>query len=290
MTSTIDPTYFPKLREDDFLGTLNFHQKGTTTDLNGGWMTGMDYPGEDGYAVPFSQKPHLFNPPFVYNDADGLVMEMRENAAGTKWVGLHLQTVNANKEGFTQNSGYWEWDAKLPSGKGLWIGFWGLHADRDANDNVEIDAIEWFPERHSRGKSLDHALILQDGPPSGPAPNWTRNKTDILDPADAEANWHTYSFYWDPAEGVAIWYLDRQEVHRETSRIDLLDRPFYPMISFKIEIPNVNFTQDELDDLDANQPHIMRIRRFTAWGLPTKKSLAADIVQPLVKPLVKEIV
>ncbi len=279
--TTIDPTNWPVLREEVFNGqditTLNFHPDGTNSPQGDNpWVFGLDYSGDYGTSAPFGGSPYASGR--VQSTPDGLTMHVWQNNNGNG-TGLHMQTVGADKQGWTFSKGYVEIEAKLPRGVGMWPGFWMLDANRpnDPRESVEVDFLEFYPERTPRDKNYDRALIAWEG---GVQQNvgWTRAKSNI-DVDDAADNFHTYGFKFDGNE--AVFYRDRVETHRETVRMDLLEsRAFYLMITLTTEYINAQFTQTEFDALYALMPDPadpgaqtsdaakMTIRRVSVWDVP----------------------
>ena len=286
LMKTIDPSNRTLLREDVFSGqdisTLNFHPDGTNDPQGANaWVFGLDYNGDYGESKPFGGTPYLSGR--VQSTPDGLTLHVWQNNNGNG-TGLHMQTVGADKKGFTFNRCYVEVEAKLPRGVGMWPGFWLMDANRpnvkmstngSSISNVEVDFLEFYPERTPRDKNYDRALIAWDG---GTQRNvgWTRAKSNI-DVNDAADNFHTYGFEYNGTE--AIFYRDRVETHRETIDLQLLeDREFYLLITLTTEYINAQFTQAEFDALYAQLPSNeaeaavandagrMIIKRVSVWG------------------------
>ncbi|MGL4635498.1 MAG: glycoside hydrolase family 16 protein [Beijerinckiaceae bacterium] len=91
--------------------------------------------------------------PFVIEDGI-LRIEARKGEDG-KWRTGLLASTDPKGAGFTQQYGYFEMSAKLPSGVGVWPAFW-LIANKEPNSSAEIDILEHYGVGPQHYESVVH--------------------------------------------------------------------------------------------------------------------------------------
>ncbi len=104
---------------------------------------------------------------------------------------------------FSQTYGYFEMEAKLPVGRGVWPAFWLLNSD-SAPAEPEIDIMEAYPggtpgywaDENQHPISFESSFYLE---------GYSKNKTDStlsgnkkLDVGDLSTDFHTYAVKWEP--------------------------------------------------------------------------------------------
>ena len=115
---------------------------------------------------------------------------------------------------YYQTHGYFEIDAKLPRGKGVWPAFWLLNHDQPAPHRPEIDILEAYP-----GGGPDSGWSDADLRPTAYAVTvWPQGATNSAagsrtmgDLGDLSAGFHKYAVKWEP--GRQTYYFDGREVY-----------------------------------------------------------------------------
>jgi beta-glucanase (GH16 family) len=113
---------------------------------------------------------------------------------------------------YSQRYGFFEMEAKLPRGRGVWPAFW-LLAHPDEKRRPEIDIMEAYPAGEGWGY-MDKAgmhrpnvygttVWVGDGTPS--QPNMHQAKTDL------SMSFHKYAVKWEP--GKHTFYFDGKPIH-----------------------------------------------------------------------------
>lgn len=111
------------------------------------------------------------------------------NQADAKTLGSHTHTSGLiqNKRSFSQQYGYFEIEAKMPAGRGLWPAFWLCASD--GSWPPEIDVFEML------GHEPNRAYVTQ---------HWTDTaKGHVSAHVEAWADWTTYhriGLLWDPRQ------------------------------------------------------------------------------------------
>ena len=125
-----------------------------------------------------------------------------------------LLTTNGT---FAQTYGYWEIRAQVPSGDGLWPGFWLLPANHSWPP--EIDILEMIGSDPSTVYDSYHST---DG-------------SAFLQPvhlgSDLSTGFHTYGFAWSPS--AMTWYVDGAETAQIATPADM-NTPMYMLINLAV--------------------------------------------------------
>ncbi len=120
------------------------------------------------------------------------------------------RTLDTHRQ-FTQQYGYFEMEAKLPKGKGVWPGFWmlGMNSDR----RPELDIMEAYP-----GAVDPWAAPDANGIPTSMMYGVTlwRDAEDhagfkMVATPDLSAEFHRYGAKWEPNK--VTYYFDGREVY-----------------------------------------------------------------------------
>jgi hypothetical protein len=165
------------------------------------WIAHTPWFGDFGDAQFTDPQPGF---PFVTN-ASGLAITARKGPDG-KWRSGLLSSTNPDSGGYAAPYGYFEMVSKFPPGKGTWPAFWLLTADRKADPDIEIDAVEYYghwPDRYQATVTVRP----KGGRPGRSSSHWIKVRSGSLVKVS-----HAY--------GVAVghkdivFYLDRQEVWR----------------------------------------------------------------------------
>ena len=114
---------------------------------------------------------------------------------------------------FYQTYGYFEMEAKLPRGKGVWPAFWLYNHDKDDGTRPEIDIMEAY----SGGGELSGWSDANLNPTAFAATIWTGvegamgGQKILRDLGDLSAGYHKYAVKWEPNKQT--FYLDGKEIY-----------------------------------------------------------------------------
>jgi beta-glucanase (GH16 family) len=112
-------------------------------------------------------------------------------------------------DGFTQLYGLWECRAMMPTGKGLWPGFWLK------NLTTWPPEIDVFEDYGAFGPNLIYQTL-----------HWTdasgvhQCKSNIAKNPNATTGYHVYAVDWEPAS--VTWYIDGVQTSQQTTNIPKL--------------------------------------------------------------------
>lgn len=151
-----------------------------------------------------------FNPTRNYAVEDGMLKIWPERDASGNFFNRTIDTDGK----YYQTYGYFEIEAKLPSGKGVWPAFWLLNHDQPHPIRPEIDILEAYPGGGPESGWGDGnlrptayaATVWPQGIENGHA--GTRTMQDL---GDLSAGFHKYAAKWEPDK--ITFYFDGQEVH-----------------------------------------------------------------------------
>ena len=121
------------------------------------------------------------------------------------------------QKSFTQTYGYFEVRAKVPTGQGVWPGFWLLPAD--GSWPPEVDALE------ANGTNKVYTTVHTDASGSPSAVGFT---TDVNNISSA---FHTYGVLWN-AQSISF-YIDGTEVASTPTPADM-HKPMYLLMNLAI--------------------------------------------------------
>jgi beta-glucanase (GH16 family) len=124
-----------------------------------------------------------------------------------------LLTTNGT---FVQTYGYWEIRAQVPSGDGLWPGFWLLPANHS-----------WPPE-------VDILEMIGNDPSTVYDSYHSTDGSAFLQPVhldDLSTGFHTYGFAWSPS--TMTWYVDGAETAQIATPADM-NTPMYMLINLAV--------------------------------------------------------
>jgi hypothetical protein len=164
------------------------------------------------------------------------------------WNKPYVSGQAMTKFSFSQLHGYFEIEAKLPKGKGLWPAFWLLPVTGQWPHNGELDIFE----------GLGDPFVIYCTVISG-----TQHKVQkkIALPFDSSAGFHLYGAAWGPDE--IVWYVDRREVLRTPTPADMKTVPMFIRMNLA-----VGGAWGGHPDASTVFPARYAIRRVSAWRLP----------------------
>lgn len=153
------------------------------------------------------------------------------------------------KFSFSQLFGYFEIEAKLPAGKGMWPAFWLMPVEGTWPQNGELDILEGLGDPH-----IVFCTVI-----SGKQPQAQKRVTL---PFDASASFHRYGAAWGPKE--IVWYIDGREVFRTATPADMKTTPMYIIANLA-----VGGAWGGYPTAETIFPGRYVIKRITAWRLPS---------------------
>lgn len=158
--------------------------------------------------------------------------------------------VITTKFSFAQRYGYFEIEARLPAGKGMWPAFWLMPVDGNWPDAGEIDVMENLGDP----RSVYCTVIAGAGKVS---------RKIALD-FDASSGFHRYGALWRP--DVIIWFVDGREVSRAPTPPALTQRKAYLIANLA-----VGGSWGGFPDKTTPFPGRYDIRRISVWPLPPRR-------------------
>jgi beta-glucanase (GH16 family) len=146
-----------------------------------------------------------------------LEIEARKNPDG-KWQSGLLASATPSTSGFAQQFGYFEAQAQLPPGPGVWPAFWldSNQPQGSQKPGVEIDVLEYYGQFTNAYHSSVHVWEKSD-------PTKRRREDHITEvPAGSLSSaFHTYGV--DVESDWLTFYLDRREIWRVATPPELQD-------------------------------------------------------------------
>jgi beta-glucanase (GH16 family) len=165
------------------------------------------------------------NPTINYSVSNGLLQIWPMRDATGKFFN---RTLDSDRK-FQQQYGFFEIEAKLPIGKGVWPGFWLFNHDMPAypTKRPEIDILEAYPgggPNSGWGDSNLHPVAFA-------STVWldagTLGGTKTLPTTDLSAAFHTYGMDWQP--NSITFYFDGKAFY---TAVKSMPDPLYVLFSF----------------------------------------------------------
>jgi len=171
-------------------------------------------------------------PYLPFNIGNGYLTIRAQKESDGKYYGGLLSSVDSKGNGFSQQYGYFEMSAKLPSGLGTWPAFWLDDVKSLVDRGIpghEIDILEAYGDGPGIMRSTIH--YWDNGNSSG---NWGLGQSAIQ--CSMYSGFHTYGMDIQP-DFLTVYY-DRMEVMRFPNKIpnvaENYDRPMYIMVNLAI--------------------------------------------------------
>ena len=186
--------------------------------------------------------------PFVHRPGMLTILGQRVPgpAEALVWNKPYFGGLITTRFSFSQRFGYFETEARLPTGKGMWPAFWLLPTAGFWPNAGEIDVFEGLGEPHVihctsiHGKAKDHF------------------KVDL--PFDVSADFHRYGLLWSPTK--ITWYVDRKPVASAPTPPAMQDTPMYILLDL-----GIGGSWGGYPDAQTVMPGRFVIRRVAAWPL-----------------------
>jgi beta-glucanase (GH16 family) len=196
-----------------------------------------------------------------YGVSNGMLRIWPQADANGEFKSRILTTQNK----FSQAYGYFEMEASLPVGRGVWPAFWLLNSDDPPNGEPELDIMEAYPGGATGywGDDNQHPIAYQ-------ASVWQKgNGGDIADKGvtsqhdvhtgDLSAGFHKYALKWEP--GRVSYYFDGELVN--TVEVSMT-RKMYLLV-------NMQYNCADCGQVDETTPlgpdNAFRINYVRAWQL-----------------------
>jgi len=160
-----------------------------------------------------------------------------------RWYGGQITT----KFSFSQRYGYFEVEARLPVGKGMWPQLWLLPVGGSWPLSGEIDIVEGLGDRHVI------YTTLHVGQPH------RQEQRKVVLPFDVSADFHRYGVLWDRQN--ITWYVDRHEVMKAPVPREL-NQPMFLLLGL-----GVGGSWGGYPDAGTAFPGRLAIRRVQVWEL-----------------------
>lgn len=172
--------------------------------------------------------------------------------------GEFFKRVLNTDEKFYQKYGYFEMEAKLPGGKGVWPAFWLYNHDHDKDFRPEIDIMEAYPGGGRRSGWSDDRLR----PTAYSVTVWRGEEGNkkgfkmLEDLGDLSQKFHKYAVKWEPDRQT--FFFDGKEVY--SVDIHMPDRMY---ILVDILYGSASGTPDETTPL--GKENAFEIKYVRAW-------------------------
>jgi hypothetical protein len=176
-----------------------------------------------------------------------LARQTPPNLRPLAWNKPYYGGAITTKFSFAQKYGYFEIEARLPTGKGMWPAFWLMPVAGAWPDAGEIDVIEGLGDP----RTIFCTVI------AGRHKKTTRVRLAF----DAAAGFHRYGISWSAKE--LIWYVDRQPVARAPTPAALTTHKAYMIANLA-----VGGAWGGYPDATTPFPGRYEVRRITAWPHP----------------------
>ena len=178
---------------DDEFNTFTSSQDGSS----GRWMTNYPYGGEAAVSLAqatgeqeyYSSVTSGPNSPFSLSDG---VLDITATQAWTGYGLPYTSGLITTYKSFSQQYGYFEVNAKLPDGAGLWPAFWMMPSNNSAAS--ELDIFEMLGANPSTINSTTHGSYYNNG------------ISQAFSVADTSTAFHTYGVDWQP--DTVTFYMD----------------------------------------------------------------------------------
>jgi hypothetical protein len=212
----------------------------------GSFASDVDFAGVIGQKAG-AQALHL--DPFRHELGQLTILAQRTPQAARPlvWNKPYYGGAITTKFSFTQRYGYFEIEARLPAGKGMWPAFWLMPVDGPWPDTGEIDVFEGLGDPR-----VVYCTVI-----AGKLKKTTRVQLAF----DASAGFHRYGVLWGARE--IVWFIDRKPVARAPTPPVLTRRDGYMIANLA-----VGGAWGGYPDATTRFPGRYEVRRITAWRHP----------------------
>jgi hypothetical protein len=217
-------------------------------------MSGPSFAADPGFAGLVAGKPGprpLGLDPFRHRPGALTILGDRVPAAAVPlvWGKPYYGGAITTRFSFSQLYGYFEAEAMLPAGKGMWPAFWLMPVTGTWPEAGELDIMEALGDPRTA-----YATVIW-GKGDG-----AKHHSKVALPFDASTGFHRYGVLWGPKE--IVWYYDRREVARAATPPALTRVPMYMILNLA-----VGGDWGGMPDATTRWPGRYVIRRVSAWRL-----------------------
>jgi len=252
---TMDLSHYTMTFNQDFrtMNALSVSDRGPITSSGPVWIAHTPYNGD---WVHFEAPTGPFHPFYVGNGH----LTIRAQAINGTYYGGLLCSVDSNGNGFSQKYGYFETDAKLPTGPGTWPGFWLMSLPSLLNRKLHMGEIDIFEQYGDPVATLFSTLHLWD-----PSNSWAQlwNNENRSNQPTMTTGFHTYGA--DIQADFITFYYDRQRIGQFPNAIpghtDKFDESMYVMINLAY---GRGYAGNDVSNL-LNGPQDMQIKYVRVW-------------------------
>ena len=163
------------------------------------WIAHTPWKGDFGSARFVDPKPGF---PFMIDNGHLRIEAIK--GPNNKWQSGMLASVDAAFKGFAQQFGYFEINAKLPAGKGLWPAFWLVGVNRSTHTS-EVDVLEHYGHMPDRYTTSIHVWDRAQ-----PKKTLTSHRQISVPLGSLYESFHSYGVKIDRDD--IRFYFDRREV------------------------------------------------------------------------------
>ncbi|WP_159981785.1 MULTISPECIES: family 16 glycosylhydrolase [unclassified Novosphingobium] len=187
--------------------------------------------------------------PFLHERGQLTILAQRtpQSLRAMTWNKPYYGGAITTKFSFAQKYGYFEIEAKLPSGKGMWPAFWLMPLKGTWPDAGEIDIMEGLGDPHTI-----YCTVI-----AGKHKKTTRVRLGF----DASAAFHRYGLLWGPSE--MVWFVDRKPVASAPTPRALTTQRTYMIANLA-----VGGAWGGYPDKSTRFPGRYEVRRIAAWPHP----------------------
>jgi hypothetical protein len=252
---TMDLSHYTMTFNQDFttMKSLSVSNRGLFAPRATTWIAKTPYNGDWVHFEPPSGPFH----PFALGDGH---LTIRAQAIDGVYYGGILSSVDASGAGFSQRFGYFEMNAKLPTGPGTWSAFWLMSVPSLLNRSLpmgEVDVVEQYGDPVS---TLFSTVHLWD-----PSHSWTKlwEKQNASKQPSMTSGFHTYGVDIQP--DYLTFYFDRQRIGRFANsipgRTEKFDEPMYVMVDLAY---GGGYSGNVISNL-LNGPQDMQVKYIRVW-------------------------
>ncbi|KMS50863.1 glycoside hydrolase [Novosphingobium barchaimii LL02] len=187
--------------------------------------------------------------PFLFERGQLTILAQRtpQHLRAMTWNKPYYGGAITTKFSFAQKYGYFEIEARLPAGKGMWPAFWLMPLKGTWPDTGEIDIMEGLGDPRTI-----YCTVI-----AGKGKKTTRVRLNF----DASAAFHRYGLLWGPSE--LIWFVDRKPVAKVPTPRVLTTQKAYMIANLAI-----GGAWGGYPDKSTRFPGRYEVRRITAWPHP----------------------
>lgn len=163
---------------------------------------------------------------------------------------------------FSQAYGYFEMEAKLPVGRGLWPAFWLLNSDSPPGE-PEIDIMEAYPGDDTGywADSNHHPIRFEASfYEKGNGQENSTNGNKPLETVDLSAGFHKYAVKWEPNK-VSYYFDGKLFYSADVS----MSRPMYLLVDVQYGNNNPSGNVDSTTPLGPDNS--LQVNYIRAWQL-----------------------